>query len=104
MTAGNEELTLLHHRLRQAWSIETSRHWSPDNPAAGQCGVTALAVNDEMGGDILKTDVNGFWHFYNCIRTRRVDFTMSQFSSPVFYDDVPSNREEALLELLPAAV
>lgn len=41
MTAGSEPLTHLYENLRQAWSIETGRHWRVDNPAAGQCGVTA---------------------------------------------------------------
>ena len=61
----------------------------------GQCGVTALVVNDELGGDILKTDVNGAWHFYNRIDGKRVDFTMGQFESPISYDDIPSDRTEA---------
>ena len=98
MTAGCRDLADLFARLRQSWSIETGRHWRRDNPASGQCGVTALIVNDLFGGSILKTDVNGAWHFYNLIDGRRVDFTMSQFSSPIFYDDVPSAREEALLD------
>jgi hypothetical protein len=72
------------------------RQWRSDNPAAGQCSVTALVVQDELGGEILKTDVNGAWHFYNQIDGRRVDFTVSQFDSPIGYDDVTSNRLEAL--------
>jgi hypothetical protein len=98
MTAGNHTLADVYDRFRQSWSIETGRHWKIDNPAAGQCGVTALVVNDELGGRILKTDVNGAWHFYNLIGEKRVDFTMSQFSSPISYDDILSCREEALLD------
>ena len=44
----------------------------------------------------MKTDVNGAWHFYNLIDDKRVDFTMSQFDSPIGYDDLPSSRVEAL--------
>jgi hypothetical protein len=40
--------------------------------------------------------VNGAWHFYNRVDGKRIDFTMSQFDSPISYDDVPSNRSEAL--------
>jgi hypothetical protein len=101
MTAGSCDLADLFSRLRQSWSVETGRHWKIDNPAAGQCGVTALIVNDTLGGSILKTDVNGAWHFYNVVDDRRVDFTMSQFSGPIFYDDIPSNRAEALLDCSP---
>jgi hypothetical protein len=96
MTAGNASLADFYQQLRRAWSVETGRHWQHDNPASGQCGVTALVVHDRFGGEILKTDVNGAWHFYNRIDDRRVDFTMSQFDSPISYDDVASNRDEAL--------
>jgi hypothetical protein len=95
MTAGCPSLIDLYDRLRAAWSAATGGKWRPDNPAAGQCSVTALVVQDELGGEILKTDVNGAWHFYNRIDGRRIDFTMSQFDSPIGYDDLPSNRQEA---------
>lgn len=96
MTAGTRSLVGFYERLRRSWSVETGRHWRLDNPAAGQCGVTALVVHDEFGGDIPKTDVNGAWHFYNQVDGRRIDFTMSQFDSPISYEDHPSNRAEAL--------
>jgi len=38
----------------------------------------------------------GAWHFYNLVGGKRVDFTASQFESPIGYDDLPSNRDEAL--------
>jgi hypothetical protein len=98
MTVGSLTFADLYARLRQSWSVETGRHWKTDNPAAGQCGVTALVVNDEFGGSILKTDVNGAWHFYNMIDGKRLDFTVSQFTSPILYEDVPSDRAEALLD------
>jgi hypothetical protein len=98
MTAGCPSLTDFYRKLREAWSMETSGTWRSDNPAAGQCSVTALVVQDELGGEILKTDVDGAWHFYNRIDGRRVDFTMSQFASPIGYDDLPSNRQEALAD------
>lgn len=96
MTAGNQSFADLYTRLRHAWSVETGQHWRADNPASGQCSVTALVIHDKLGGEILKTDVNGAWHFYNRIDAKRVDFTMSQFESPIGYDDVSSNRTEAL--------
>jgi hypothetical protein len=46
----------------------------------------------------VNADVNGAWHFCNIVDGRRIDFTMSQFSGPIFYDDIPSGREEALLD------
>jgi hypothetical protein len=58
-------------------------------------------VQDILGGDILKTDVDDYWHFYNQIDGRRWDFTISQFETPIGYDDLPSTREEALSDTSP---
>src|SRR5690349_6770280 len=95
MTAGSASIVDFYQRLRRAWSIETSSQWRRENPASGQCGVTALVVHDRFGGEILKTDVNGAWHFYNRIAETRIDFTMSQCDTPIGYDDIPSERSEA---------
>jgi hypothetical protein len=88
----------LYRRLSRAWSRETSSTWTEGNPANGQCSVTALVVQDLLGGEILKTRVNGAWHFYNSIGGRRWDLTVSQFDTPIGYDDVPSSRQEALAD------
>jgi hypothetical protein len=87
---------LLYEALRASWSVETGAKWLPADPARGQCSVTALVIHDVLGGEILKTDVNGYWHFYNRVGGRRWDMTVSQFETPIGYDDVPSNRDEAL--------
>jgi hypothetical protein len=88
----------LYHRLLRAWSIETSDLWRSDNPACGQCSVTALVAQDVLGGDILKTKVGGAWHFYNRIDGRRWDLTVGQFATPIGYDDLPCSRHEALAD------
>ncbi|MED1598692.1 MULTISPECIES: YunG family protein [Bacillus] len=84
--------------LLQSWSIESSSKWTLNNPAMGQCGVTALVINDLYGGEILKTELEEGWHFYNEINEKRYDFTESQFPSSIEYMDVPSNREEAFAD------
>ena len=43
--------------LQKSWSQKTSTKWSAANPASGQCSVTALAVQDRVGGRLLKTRV-----------------------------------------------
>ena len=88
----------LYRRLTRAWSVETSSKWRRENPACGQCSVTALVVQDVLGGEILKTKVDGAWHFYNHIDGRRWDLTVSQFSTPIGYDDLPCSRHEALAD------
>ena len=89
------KLLELQKKFVKAWSIHSSTKWSPENPAKGQCGVTALVVNDFVGGEILKTPVSEGWHYYNRINGQRVDLTDSQFEDTIFYEDIPSNREEA---------
>lgn len=81
--------------LQKSWSLDTSRQWLPENPARGQCNVTALVVQDIFGGEILKTEAPGGWHFYNRVRGERYDLTSSQFAEPVPYADIISSREEA---------
>ena len=85
-------------RLTKAWSRETSSLWSLDNPASGQCGVTSLVVQDVFGGQILKTPLQQGLHFYNLIDGHRFDFTSDQFADPIDYQDLPSDREEAMSE------
>ncbi len=85
----------LAHLLSQCWSLETSSKWTADNPAAGQCNVTALLVHRVVGGEIMKTLLPEGWHFYNRIDGRRYDFTDRQFSAPISYHDVPASRADA---------
>ena len=91
-------------RLRAAWSVETASTWSPTNPAAGQCSVTAIVAQALLGGEILKTGTLGGAHFYNCIAGARVDFTAEQFGSLLSYQDLPSDREEAMADTSPEQV
>ncbi|OOZ84309.1 MULTISPECIES: YunG family protein [Bacillus] len=84
--------------LIRSWSIETSSKWTIENPAKGQCGVTALVVQDIYGGEIKKTKVREVWHFYNFIDGQRFDFTETQFNERLNYLDAESNREEAFAD------
>ena len=86
--------------LEKSWGLNSSSKWTARNPALGQCGVTALVVQDCLGGEIMKTwvvkpDVGELWHFYNLIDNKPIDFTISQFDEPIDYNNRPSNREEA---------
>jgi hypothetical protein len=81
--------------LRKAWSLSTSSQWTPGNPAAGQCNVTALLVHELFGGDLLKTPLPAGDHFYNRIEGIRYDFTSSQFDQPIAYLDLPTSHIEA---------
>ncbi|AOC92333.1 hypothetical protein QRX25_15620 [Bacillus sp. L381] len=81
--------------LTASWSRKTSTKWTEECPAKGQCGVTALVIQDVCGGDILKTKTGSSWHFYNRIDGEIYDFTSGQFSEPIVYQHIPSSRSEA---------
>jgi hypothetical protein len=81
-------------KLTIAWSADTSSLWTADNPALGQCGVTAFLMRELFGGELLKTKVDGQWHFYNRIDGKSYDFTKSQFAESIHYDDLPATEEE----------
>ncbi|MGY4290051.1 MULTISPECIES: hypothetical protein [unclassified Bradyrhizobium] len=84
-------------KARKAWSLSTARQWTANNPAAGQCNVTALLIHELFGGDLLKTPLPAGDHFNNRIGGRRYDLTASQFDQPIVYLDVPANRADAEL-------
>ncbi|MGE1130710.1 YunG family protein [Bacillus wiedmannii] len=88
----------IYEALMKSWSIETSSKWTIENPAKGQCGVTALVVQDIYGGKIKKKKIGEVWHFYNCIDGKRFDFTEAQFNRELNYMDEKSNREEAFAD------
>ena len=78
--------------IRTAWALDTcdpvdAGDWSPANPSRGQCGVTALIINDLLGGELLIADVlrtdgtrQGV-HYWNQLPDgTELDLTRDQFS------------------------
>ena len=69
--------------IASAWSKETSAdpsRWSPTNPASGQCAVTALVVQDFLGGELLRALVGHVSHYWNLLPSgRELDLTIGQF-------------------------
>ena len=56
------DLELLWPVLRAGWGRDTCdshdlKDWHPDNPARGHCGVTALIVQDLLGGELILGEV-----------------------------------------------
>ena len=76
--------------LEAAWGPDTcypnaSEEWRPDNPAREQCGMTALVVQDLLGGDLILAEVHvdgakvGY-HYWNLLPDgTEVDLTADQF-------------------------
>jgi len=80
------DLGILAAILRHAWCCETASpgdaaDWSEDNPAKGQCAVTALVVQRVLGGKLLRGVVDGFGsHYRNLLPSGKVkDLTWEQF-------------------------
>ncbi|NYE96660.1 hypothetical protein FHU41_002910 [Psychromicrobium silvestre] len=79
--------------FRASWSNETTcldakslARWTPGNPAHGQCGPTALVVQDLLGGDLLLAEVTGGEeaaevHYWNRLSEVEIDLTREQFSA-----------------------
>ena len=88
-------LDAIQSALEERWSIESSSKWTKENPAKGQCSVSAVVVYQYFGGEILKTKVDGSWHFYNKVNGRKFDFTSEQFENEIEYSDIHSSVEEA---------
>lgn len=83
-------------RLRLAWSAETSAtpdEWSAANSARGQCAVTALVVQDVLGGELMRSTVLGESHYWNRLPNgREVDLTLEQFGGYIA-DAPPVERD-----------
>lgn len=58
---------------------DSKKKWTFDKPYIGQCAVTALVVNDLLGGDIMKVKVNGESHYYNVVDGDIIDYTRKQY-------------------------
>lgn len=84
-------LCALEAALRESWGPDLCDdpadvpRWSPANPSRGQCGPTALVVNDLLGGDLCVAEVlledgsrQGF-HWWNRLAGVDVDLTREQF-------------------------
>jgi hypothetical protein len=78
--------------IRAGWSELTCDpvdlpDWSPENPARGQCGVTALVVQDLLGGELLIAQVDTAdgspqgLHYWNRLAGGiELDLTREQFT------------------------
>lgn len=86
-TQEHMNLDDLEKALQKSWSKETSYSpdlWTVGNPAMGQCAVTALVVNDYLGGEIVWADAvlpdgQKISHYFNQIDGKEIDLTRSQF-------------------------
>ncbi|MFB7942628.1 hypothetical protein [Streptomyces sp. NPDC056049] len=83
-------LSDIERAVRSSWSAETCTpeyrsRWTGDNPARDQCGVTAMVVNDLLGGELLRGEVHVDgervdYHWWNRLGAGvEIDLTREQF-------------------------
>jgi len=89
--------------IEMSWSKETCYPmscdvWSIDNPSLGQCAITALVVNDFLGGKIMRCMCGEVSHYYNIINGEVVDLTKEQFNGlvPDYDNSIERTREYVL--------
>jgi hypothetical protein len=80
----------LKYLMKAAWCRDTASPdslstWEAHHSVKGQCAVTALVVQDEMGGEILRTVVEGYGsHYYNRLPDGTIlDLTKEQFPAGI---------------------
>lgn len=87
----------LKQKLLAAYGPDTAHPsfpFSPDNPTAGQCAITALLVHEIRGYDIYETKVGRSRHFFNKTPSGEVvDLTAEQFTGKVIPYDACRKRE-----------
>ena len=71
--------------------------WSEENKTLGQCAITALVLNDFLGGKIMRCESEYGSHYYNLINDEIVDLTVSQFSTLPNYETGIERTREYLL-------
>jgi hypothetical protein len=70
--------------LRRSWTPDTAYRdtWRPDRRSTGQCAVTALVVQDYLGGTLRRAVLPGETHYWNVLPDgTEVDLTRDQFDS-----------------------
>lgn len=83
-------LSDIEYAVRSSWGADTCTpefraRWTPENPARDQCGVTAMVVNDLLGGELLRGEVlvdgqRTDYHWWNRLGLGvEIDLTREQF-------------------------
>lgn len=76
------DIEILKEAFKASWIAETALGtWSSDCPELNQCAVTAMVIQDYLGGDLLRCECdNGDSHYWNRLPNgKQVDLTYGQF-------------------------
>ena len=72
-------------------------NWSKENSSLGHCAITALVLNDFLGGKIMRCESKSGSHYYNLINEKIIDLTVYQFKSLPDYKNGEERTREYLL-------
>ncbi|WLQ65500.1 YunG family protein [Streptomyces glycanivorans] len=104
-------LTDIEAAVRDSWGADTTTpvhrpDWDPGNPARDQCGVTALVVNDLLGGELIRGEVRVDgecvdFHWWNRLGAGlEIDLTREQFAPhEIVTDGVAVERQAEIVRL-----
>jgi hypothetical protein len=95
----------LSRALEQAWSRDTSsdpERWSEKNPAWGQCAVTALIIQEYLGGSLMRAawhaGSESGSHYWNLLPDgTKLDLTFRQFPPEVQLDAASTRERDYVL-------
>jgi len=82
--------------LEECWGEDTALgDWNPNVPSTNQCAVTALVVQDIMGGELWRCPMTGGGsHYWNQTpKYGDADFTSEQF---LYMDSQPVREEREI--------
>ena len=93
----------LSESLLNSWGKDTAQggNWDESTPSLNQCAVTALVVQDYLGGDLMRQKLNdGDSHYWNRLPDgQEIDLSFEQFRRTKQYgvgDVVIREREYTL--------
>ncbi|MEU2465465.1 hypothetical protein ABZ580_14795 [Streptomyces sp. NPDC012486] len=104
-------LTDIEAAVRSSWGADTTTpvhrpYWHPGNPASDQCGVTALVLNDLLGGELIRGEVRVDgervdFHWWNRLGAGlEIDLTREQFAPhEIVTGGVPVERPAEIVRL-----
>ena len=68
------------------------------NPAFGQCAVTALIVQDRLGGELMHGATKSVSHYWNRLANGfEIDLTSDQFETEPHFDRVETRSRDYVL-------
>jgi hypothetical protein len=102
--APSPSIDAMARHIAAGWDADTAwiDDWDETNPARGQCGSSALVLQDLLGGTVVRAMVeptprHRIVHYWNVLPLGQVDLTWHQFESEARITDAgPVERGELL--------